>query len=207
MDSTTPMAGRRNNMMAPTSCRPLFKWCVSSSWPCSDVAGWKPTARYVHIEADTISMIADLLTPTWSSSTTKIKPTKNSIVIKCGLMLSLSTILVGKSNKAIKKMMDMKVTPMTFSVRLHANTAAGTHERGRAAFSLSLSSGAGMFSASAYGRNWGCRHEDPRGASLPRAHELSSAPASAARPPLLGVWTASQASASKVMAMCSRREA
>mmetsp|Transcript_85335 Transcript_85335/g.246690 ORF Transcript_85335/g.246690 Transcript_85335/m.246690 type:complete len:210 (+) Transcript_85335:387-1016(+) len=40
MDSTTPIAGSRKRMMAPTSCKPCFNWWSSSSCPFRFSCGW-----------------------------------------------------------------------------------------------------------------------------------------------------------------------
>mmetsp|Transcript_95548 Transcript_95548/g.240761 ORF Transcript_95548/g.240761 Transcript_95548/m.240761 type:complete len:298 (+) Transcript_95548:637-1530(+) len=125
IDSTTPMAGNKNRMMAPTSFKPCSSSSFSASWFSCDSRGWKPTARKVHIEADTISMTADLFTPTWSSSTTRTSPIKKSAVIKFALVVTPSMASLGAPMSAMRTTITMKMTPDTFSVRRAANATWG----------------------------------------------------------------------------------
>mmetsp|Transcript_93682 Transcript_93682/g.262070 ORF Transcript_93682/g.262070 Transcript_93682/m.262070 type:complete len:256 (+) Transcript_93682:1118-1885(+) len=125
MDSTTPIAGRRKRMIAPTSCSPCLSSCSSLSWPCFDSCGWYPTAKNVHIDADTMSMLADLFNPKWSSNTTSTRPMANNADIKLGLKLSSSMKHCGQPHRATRKTEKMKVTPQTFSVRRQMKASRG----------------------------------------------------------------------------------
>mmetsp|Transcript_93688 Transcript_93688/g.262091 ORF Transcript_93688/g.262091 Transcript_93688/m.262091 type:complete len:250 (-) Transcript_93688:526-1275(-) len=40
IDSTTPIAGSKNKMIAPTSFKPRLNSCSNSSWPSTDSCGW-----------------------------------------------------------------------------------------------------------------------------------------------------------------------
>mmetsp|Transcript_4626 Transcript_4626/g.12409 ORF Transcript_4626/g.12409 Transcript_4626/m.12409 type:complete len:223 (-) Transcript_4626:168-836(-) len=115
MDSTTAMAGNRKRTMPPTSSRPLSRWRWNSSRPSGETVGWYLAAVNTHIEAAKMSITADLLMPTTSSTATRISPmTKSTDIILLNTM-SLCTSTPGGPKSESRRTKSIAPMPTTFT--------------------------------------------------------------------------------------------